>query len=239
MKAFVIKNKEGKYLYEDGYCKFGDNICWAHMEEDREVLEKLVKDCKNILGDCEVVEITIAEGDLDTYIDKLQDERDFERRDKTLIVKQLNDPNDYVIREDYIKLEQENKQLEGQHELLIDEFQKEREELCKQIKQESDARERFVEKVKQLKEQLAEKDKEIEELKTFNAKNIYDSICHALNMQEKQIRKQVCDEIKEYIAKEYGISVKDMYKRYSRLAWTVKDIYELLDQIEQAKESIK
>ena len=70
------------------------------------------------------------------------------------------------LKEDYIKLEEENKQLEEQHDLLIDEFQKEREKLCKQIKQESDARERFVKKVKQLKEQLDKKDKEIGELKS-------------------------------------------------------------------------
>lgn len=63
-------------------------------------------------------------------IDKLQDERDFERRDKTYIVKQLNDPNDYVIREDYIKLEQRNKQLEEQ----LEEKDKEIEKLAIMIK---------------------------------------------------------------------------------------------------------
>ena len=41
------------------------------------------------------------------YIDHLEEERDFERRDKIQIVKQFDDPNDYVNREDYIKLEQQ------------------------------------------------------------------------------------------------------------------------------------
>lgn len=64
-KAFVIKNKEGKYLYEQGYCSFGNVICYAHIETDREELENLLENYKLILGKCEVVEITIAEGDLE------------------------------------------------------------------------------------------------------------------------------------------------------------------------------
>lgn len=118
MKAFVIKNKEGKY-FVNTYC-WAEKICNAYICDDKDSLEKLKE--LYLLTDCKVVEITISEGNL----------------------------------------EQENKQLEEQHDLLIDEFQKERENLCKQIKQESDARERFVKKVKQLKEQLAIREKALE-----------------------------------------------------------------------------
>lgn len=109
MKAFVIKNKEGEYL-EEGKDRYGeDTIIWhkdivyADIYSSKEIAEMRLEP---FYRGCEVVEVTIAEGDLETYIDKLQEERDFEVIDKTLIVKQLNDPNQYVNREDYIKLEQ-------------------------------------------------------------------------------------------------------------------------------------
>ena len=61
--------------------------------------------------------------------------------------------NDYHTHNEYLickleNLRQENEQLKEQYELLIDEFQKEREKLCEQIKAESDARKRFVKELK-------------------------------------------------------------------------------------------
>ena len=53
------------------------------------------------------------------YIDHLEEERDFERRDKIQIVKQFDDPNEYVKREDYIKLEEELNELEEKHKKAI------------------------------------------------------------------------------------------------------------------------
>jgi len=102
--------------------------------------------------------------------------------------------------------------------------------------------------VEELKAQLAEKDKEnkllrdvLDNLKgdkasqklvnTVNA--VYEPL---LKQRDALIRKQVCSEIREYIAKEYGTSVEDMPKHYHSLAWSVKDIYELLDQIEQGEQ---
>ena len=116
MKAFVIKIKENCYWLGGFYGKNNyDDIAHAKVYVNKTQAEKQCKLVNESYGhNAKVVEITIAEGDLDNYIDKLQNERDFERRDKTYIVKQLNDPNDYVVREDYIKLEQENKQLKEQ-----------------------------------------------------------------------------------------------------------------------------
>lgn len=158
-KAFVIKNKEGKYLAisSNGYEHYWtDDIFHSYrfipLSESHDI-EAETEEYRDIhYPDCEVVPITIVEGDL----------------------------------------EQENKQLKEQHDLLIDGFQKERENLCKQIKQESDARERFVEKVKQLKEELAEKDKEIEKLNLM----IKTLPNHDTEM-EQLIRKNVCDKIRE------------------------------------------
>lgn len=93
-----------------------------------------------------------------------------------------------------------------------------------------------------LRDHIKEQDKEIERLKIELEKCSNDKWYIDLdklkipNEIEKQIRKQVCDEIKEYIAKEYGVSVEDMPKTYHFLSWTVKEIYELLDQIEQGGE---
>lgn len=117
MIAFVLKNNEGLYYTTHLYY---EDIHTEDISEASIYNRKIANDIKLFLNQStygekwEVVEITITEGNFDAYINNLQDERDFERRDKTYIVKQLNAPNDYVIREDYIKLEQENKQLKEQ-----------------------------------------------------------------------------------------------------------------------------
>ena len=131
----------------------------------------------------------------------------------------------------YNNLEQENKQLEEQHDLLIDNFQKEREELCKQIKQENDARKRFVEKVKQLKEQLAEKDKEIEKLKNKlkrTERAMHEEVKEHLeyyNAYQKQLRKKVCDDIEREIENLENIELS-----------TYISLLNIIDKIEEAKE---
>ena len=79
---------------------------------------------------------------------------------------------DYVATNKIIKdqskkiadLETKLAESENNHELLIDQFEEETEKLRKQIKQKSDARERFVVEVKSLKQKLAEKDEEIKQL---------------------------------------------------------------------------
>ena len=80
MKAYVIKNKEGKYYiryiansYNDsGYVEFG-TLDYAAMYEKRigaentkEFIEK--NEYKFHIKDCEIVEITIAEGDLEKQL---------------------------------------------------------------------------------------------------------------------------------------------------------------------------
>ena len=62
MKAFVIKNNEGKY-FTNTYA-WVTQICHAYIDDSKESIEKLIEDCHYILGNCKPVEITIAEGDL-------------------------------------------------------------------------------------------------------------------------------------------------------------------------------
>jgi hypothetical protein len=166
MIEYVIKNKEGKYRAGavknfSGFFYYTDKLVQAEFFNDYELAKCY---CSK---DCEIVKVTITEGDLE------QD----------------------------IKLDNAF------------------------WKQECDS----------LQETLAEKYKEIEELKTFNAKNIYDTICHALNMQEKQIRKQICDEFKKAIITESIFDTEEEARH-----WTddidVKTILKIIEKIEQGEE---
>lgn len=132
------------------------------------------------------------------------------------------------LKEKFEILEQENKQLEEQHNLLIDEFQKQREDLCKQIKQESDARKRFVEKVKQLKERLVEKDKTIEQLR----KNMeFDTAYYIKELVN--IRKQVCEEVKDVIVC-HSVWNEQCYI----INMVTEDLLKEIDIIKQPKENV-
>lgn len=53
------------------------------------------------------------------------------------------------------ELEKENRDLEDDHNKLIDQYDKQYNDLCKEIQFNSSVRERFVKKVKELKQQLA------------------------------------------------------------------------------------
>ena len=64
MKAYVIKNKDGKYFVTDDI--FGENILNAYIWV-KEQYAKLHIGLSHI-KDCEVVEITIAEGDLEKQL---------------------------------------------------------------------------------------------------------------------------------------------------------------------------
>ena len=60
--------------------------------------------------------------------------------------------------------------LEDDHNKLIEQYNKQYNDLCKEINVHSSARERFVKKVKELEQQLAEKEKEIEQTKKSYAR---------------------------------------------------------------------
>lgn len=66
------------------------------------------------------------------------------------IITDLLNQQDKRIKE----LEQENRDLEDDHNKLIDQYDKQYNDLCKEIQFHSSARERFVKKVKELKQQL-------------------------------------------------------------------------------------
>lgn len=64
MKAFAIKHKEGGYSFAGG--SFSKNLCISSCYETIEQCQKVVDYYE--LKDCKVVEITIAEGDLEQQL---------------------------------------------------------------------------------------------------------------------------------------------------------------------------
>ena len=84
-------------------------------------------------------------------------------------------------------LKQQLAEKDKEHELLIDKFEEETEKLIKQIKQESDARKRFVEANKQLKQlQNQTAIAELEKVKEYNRGLVYSS-----SLIDKFIDKQI------------------------------------------------
>ena len=70
MKAYVIKNKEGKYFVTDDI--FGENILNAYIWVKEQYAKLHIG--LNHIKDCEVVEITIAEGDLEKQLAEKDEE---------------------------------------------------------------------------------------------------------------------------------------------------------------------
>lgn len=72
MKAYVIKNKEGKYYREsDVGLNFTTILSSANMYTDKIDAEMWVKE-NLILKGCKVQEITICEDDLENYIESIE-----------------------------------------------------------------------------------------------------------------------------------------------------------------------
>lgn len=67
MRAFVIKNKEGKYWCGNDIFSATIDIRKTYICEDFNFISKVINklSSEGLLTDCEVVEITIAEGDLE------------------------------------------------------------------------------------------------------------------------------------------------------------------------------
>lgn len=196
MKAFVIKNKEGKYL-KRGFNRFenpekGGAFNTGHFYfENKEEAESDIL-CYG-LEDCKVVLVTVAEGDLE-YQNELLKQKVFN------LQKLLN------------LMDGENIKTEDLHwaDLYL-------------LKHRAN---------EQLKEQLKEKDKELEELK-FEKRNLSGLIEKVSSKGQQEIRKQVCDELREklpyykYSFQELEVPRVDVIE--------IRDIDFILDQIEQGE----
>ena len=215
MKAFVIKEDE---LYLRNKTDFVKHLFAAKiflLKEDAENYKEEMFDNEN----CKVVPVTILEGDLEQQLAKK--DKEIEGIDSNLTYKQIQIDN----------LEQENKELKEQ-----------------ELEEKSSYLESVVEADKvnyaKYKKQLAEKDKEIERLKyqllysqAQAPKEEIDEFNNIMLAQaipyESQIRKQVCDEIRQY-CKEHFVPVKNELGYITSI--NRDDFYNFLDQIEEGDE---
>lgn len=84
--------------------------------------------------------------------------------------------------------EKENRDLEDDHNKLIEQYNEQYNDLCKEINVHSSARERFVKKVEELQQQLTEKQSKIQELNDMYE----DLLCAKVNEHElKQAKEDV------------------------------------------------
>ena len=202
MKAFVIKNKEGKYLqyFTDMYrFDFTDKLINAMFYEQWE--QDSINYALKTIPDCdEVVEITIAEGDLEQENKQLKEQ---------LAEKEL----------EAIRWEEHFNNAKIDYQCLEEDKNKE---------------------IAELREQLAEKDKEIDKLTrrlnlTTKYKDDQKERANKYYDEIKQIRKQVCETIRQ----SFDEHRKILKSNYDECIFSMDDIIEELEEIEQAKENLK
>ncbi len=240
MKAFVIKNKEGKYFCGFDYFPdiniFSENIIDGIKASTYEYCQKEIEDFD--LKDCKVVEITIEEVDKNltpTNYDNLSIEDKLKYKENQVRIARDRDVeyNDKITELEFTIKRKEEQLAEKDKEIAhLENCNK---SLSNKFDKESDMQNKIdilKYNVEGLEEQLRDKTKEIEELKTFNAKNMYDTICHALNMQEKQIRKQVCDEVKDVI-----VCHSEWNEQGYIISMVMEDLLKEIDIIKQPKEN--
>lgn len=201
MKAYTIKNKEGKYFgvaNSYNYEHYWTTLAFAHYFrhlEGHDAKQEAEEFRDERYPDCEVVEITIAEGDL---------EEQLAEKDKE--IEELEESNGVtraLCKNYYTQLQNYKSKLYG------------------------------IDIPKLRKKHLTPEEKEIYYKGFENCERQFASQIADITIE---IRKQVCSEIRKYIAKEYDMSVEDIPRHCHGLAWSIKDIYELLDQIEKGEE---
>ena len=89
-KAFVIKNKEGKY-YQRCYNQspFTDDLFDANKYQYKEEAEKILNNSFTLVDTLEVVEITIAEGDLEQENKQLKEQLEEIRKSQKITFETL------------------------------------------------------------------------------------------------------------------------------------------------------
>ena len=217
MKAFAIKNKEGEY-YDCWSLGFTDIINECSIYQNREIAENDIKNCiKNSKylgyeGDCEVVEITIAET------------KDLE---KDFVSKNYHD----VVVENYKIAINNLGNGQTENEILVQQLaekDKEIKELKTRISELED-KDWYEKCIKQLEEQNNKLIKERDEL-AFEKRNIFGLVEKVSDKGQLEIRKQVCEEIYNYIMDNWE-KIMGRQGRYLNFGGTCLDLKEDLQKI--------
>lgn len=198
-KAFVIKNKEGKYAFALDSNTFTDEIINALIYNEYEK-SLMLEEYPNL----NFVEITIAEDDLEQENKQLKEQ--LAEKDKE--IERLTTPCEYYINYNNHII---RKLPLGEEEILLTP-----KEIC-------DLLNGYAHEFMDIQERYAEWKRH--KLSQYNSKKNY-----VREVVEKQIRKQVCDEIRKLEAR-YRYDGENVIEGY----FIDK---EKLFQIEQAKESI-
>lgn len=156
-----------------------------------------------------------------------------------LVEKQDNDFLQYekLIGENQ-QLKQQLEDLENDHNKLIEQYDNQYNDLCKEIKVHSSARERFVKKVEELKQQVAEKDNQIETLEqeVEHLKSCLEFAKEQVNRDKISFAVERLEKVKEEIdLRPRGVSKGWKNKEYDTLV--EEDVYEVIEnQIKQLKD---
>ena len=133
--------------------------------------------------------------------------------------------------------EEENRDLEDDHNKLIEQYNKQYNDLCQEINVHSSARERLVKKLKELEHQLAEKDKAYQEL--LNSIQIKDlSNINFIQVNEDIVRFSEGGVIYEYNKKENTIRKIIDKAHQDKISFAVEQLEKVKNRIESKVESV-
>lgn len=210
MKAFAIKNKEGKYKIEDVGVEI-QSLCVRDIRCAEIFTDKELAECY-CPSDCEVVEITIAET------------KDLE---KDFVSKNYHD----VVVENYKIAINNLGNGQTENEILVQQLaekDKEIKELKTRISELED-KDWYEKCIKQLEEQNNKLIKERDEL-AFEKRNIFGLVEKVSDKGQLEIRKQVCEEIYNYIMDNWE-KIMGRQGRYLNFGGTCLDLKEDLQKI--------
>ena len=153
---------------------------WNNLKDKTKMIDYLIESKQRIAE----LEAKLAESEkriqaYEEIVEQKDEELNFANRDKTCIIKQLNDPKAYVLLEDYKRIEQQLAEKENTITTLIEDSKASKELLKKEIEELKEQRHiyltRSVEecnKITDLELELQHKDEEIayltKQVKRFN-----------------------------------------------------------------------
>lgn len=242
MKCYVIKNKEGKYLSiaSQNYEHYWTTLDFAYYFRFLPNVDakELADDFKNSrYPDCEVVEITIAEGDL---------EKDFVSKNYHDVVVEnykiaLNDfGNEQTVNENLLQqlaeMTEKYNACQEARKLEAEFNSQDKKELKQQLAEKDNEIEALEEETKMLEswketyyENWQKAKKELEEMR-FRERNLGGLIEKVSSKGQQEIRHQVCEEIREFIK-----PVRCSTDEYGEDIVWAQDLREFLEQVEKGK----
>ena len=134
-----------------------------------------------------------------------------------------------------------NNHLENDHNKLIEQYDNQYNDLCKEIKVHSSARERFVKKVEELRQQLAEKEKEIDEVRSNHANLVADIAYKAVNVYTAENKETgVPTFYKIHYSQLLEIEDMNNLRNYAqdKISFAIAELEKVKEKIQEDRESL-